>query len=54
MRGWLRRSIPSLADSLGGGIGLGNRLTFGLCRELLDDTVDRHRRTGYGDCGLCP
>jgi threonine dehydratase len=29
----------SLADSLGGGIGLENRLTFQLCRDLLDDTV---------------
>jgi len=31
--------VPSLADSLGGGIGLENRLTFSLCRDLLDDTV---------------
>ena len=30
---------PSLADSLGGGIGLGNRLTFAMCRDLLDDVV---------------
>ncbi|MDX1609444.1 MAG: hydroxyectoine utilization dehydratase EutB [Halofilum sp. (in: g-proteobacteria)] len=30
---------PSLADSLGGGIGLDNRCTFGLCRELLDEVV---------------
>ena len=29
----------SLADSLGGGIGEDNRHTFGLCRDLLDDTV---------------
>jgi threonine dehydratase len=29
----------SLADSLGGGIGLENRFTFPLCRDLLDDTV---------------
>ncbi|MDR0810137.1 MAG: hydroxyectoine utilization dehydratase EutB [Gemmobacter sp.] len=29
----------SLADSLGGGIGLENRLTFPLCRELLDEVV---------------
>ncbi len=29
----------SLADSLGGGIGLENRLSFPLCRDLLDDTV---------------
>lgn len=29
----------TLADSLGGGIGLGNRLTFAMCRDLLDDLV---------------
>ncbi|GHG34705.1 hydroxyectoine utilization dehydratase EutB [Paracoccus aerius] len=29
----------SLADSLGGGIGLGNRVTFPLCRDLLDDVI---------------
>jgi threonine dehydratase len=31
--------FPSLADSLGGGIGLDNRLTFAMCRDLLDDVV---------------
>ena len=31
--------VPSLADSLGGGIGLANRWTFDLCRRLLDETV---------------
>ncbi|WP_379062604.1 hydroxyectoine utilization dehydratase EutB [Mesorhizobium sp. UC22_110] len=31
--------MPTLADSLGGGIGLDNRLTFSMCRELLDDVV---------------
>lgn len=31
--------FPSLADSLGGGIGLDNQLTFCLCRELVDDIV---------------
>ncbi len=31
--------VPSLADSLGGGIGMENRLSFPLCREFLDDTV---------------
>ncbi|GMG85249.1 hydroxyectoine utilization dehydratase EutB [Paralimibaculum aggregatum] len=31
--------VASLADSLGGGIGLDNRLSFPLCRDLLDDTV---------------
>ena len=29
----------SLADSLGGGIGLDNRYSFPLCRDLLDDYV---------------
>jgi threonine dehydratase len=29
----------SLADSLGGGIGLENKLSFPLCRDYLDDTV---------------
>lgn len=29
----------TLADSLGGGIGLANRVTFELCRDLLDDVV---------------
>jgi len=31
--------VASLADSLGGGIGLDNRLSFDLCRRLLDDIV---------------
>lgn len=31
--------VPSLADSLGGGIGLGNRHSFGLCQRLLDDVI---------------
>ncbi|MEM6849526.1 MAG: pyridoxal-phosphate dependent enzyme, partial [Pseudomonadota bacterium] len=31
--------VPSLADSLGGGIGLDNRLTFRLCRDFLDDVI---------------
>ena len=31
--------VPSLADSLGGGIGLKNRWSFDLCRRLLDETV---------------
>lgn len=30
---------PSLADSLGGGIGLANKLTFKMCQALLDDVV---------------
>lgn len=31
--------VESLADSLGGGIGLDNRLSFPLCRDLLDDII---------------
>jgi threonine dehydratase len=31
--------VPSLADSLGGGIGLHNRLSYPMCRDLLDDCV---------------
>lgn len=31
--------LPSLADSLGGGIGMENRLSFPLCRDHLDDTI---------------
>jgi threonine dehydratase len=31
--------FPSLADSLGGGIGLDNRVTFAMCRALLDDVL---------------
>jgi threonine dehydratase len=31
--------LSTLADSLGGGIGLDNRLTFTMCRDLLDDVV---------------
>ncbi|HET6157084.1 MAG TPA: hydroxyectoine utilization dehydratase EutB [Dongiaceae bacterium] len=31
--------VPSLADSLGGGIGLRNRWTFPICRALVDQTV---------------
>lgn len=31
--------MPSLADSLGGGIGLDNAHTFALCRDLLDGVV---------------
>lgn len=30
---------PTLADSLGGGIGLGNRMTFAMCRALLGDVI---------------
>ncbi len=31
--------VASLADSLGGGIGAQNRLTFAMCRDLLDEVV---------------
>lgn len=31
--------LPTLADSLGGGIGLNNRWTFDLCRRLVDEVV---------------
>lgn len=31
--------LETLADSLGGGIGLENRYTFAMCRDLLDDVV---------------
>ena len=31
--------MPSLADSLGGGIGLENQLSFPICKALLDDVV---------------
>ena len=31
--------VPSLADSLGGGIGLENQLSFAACKELLDDVL---------------
>jgi threonine dehydratase len=30
---------PSLADSLGGGIGIFNRYTFALARDLIDETI---------------
>lgn len=33
------REEETLADSLGGGIGLANRVTFALCRNLLDGVV---------------
>jgi len=35
----LVEEVPTLADSLGGGIGLSNRITFAMCRSLLDDVV---------------
>ncbi|MEO9527810.1 hydroxyectoine utilization dehydratase EutB [Roseibium sp.] len=33
------REVESLADSLGGGIGLNNKLSFHMCRALLDAVV---------------
>ncbi|AMY03752.1 hydroxyectoine utilization dehydratase EutB [Mesorhizobium ciceri biovar biserrulae] len=35
----LVEELATLADSLGGGIGLDNRLTFAMCRDLLDGIV---------------
>ncbi|MBB4232959.1 threonine dehydratase [Rhizobium mongolense] len=35
----LVEELPTLADALGGGIGLDNELTFAMCRDLLDDFV---------------
>ncbi|AWI59871.1 hypothetical protein AB395_00004694 (plasmid) [Sinorhizobium fredii CCBAU 45436] len=35
----LVEEYQSLADSLGGGIGLDNRLTFRMCSELVDDII---------------
>jgi len=31
--------LPTLADSLGGGVGLDNRVTFGMVRDLVDEVV---------------
>ena len=31
--------LPTLADALGGGIGLDNRLTFSLVKDLVDETI---------------
>ncbi len=33
------RELPTLADSLGGGIGMENRWTFPMCRDLVDEVV---------------
>lgn len=33
------QEVASLADSLGGGIGLENRLSFAMCRDLLDEII---------------
>jgi threonine dehydratase len=35
----LVEELPTLADSLGGGIGLDNRLTFAMTRDLVDDVI---------------
>ncbi|GAA5079687.1 hypothetical protein GCM10023209_32300 [Roseibacterium beibuensis] len=40
--------VPSLVDSLGGGIGMVNKLSFPLCRDLLDDTVVLTEEEIYG------
>ena len=39
--------VASLADSLGGGIGLNNRVTFDLCRRLLDDVIVVNEQSIY-------
>ncbi len=31
--------VPSLADSLGGGIGMANKVSFAMCQDLLDDVI---------------
>lgn len=31
--------VPSLADSLGGGVGMQNRISYAMCRDLLDDVI---------------
>ncbi len=33
------KELATLADSLGGGIGLNNRLTFAMTRDLVDETI---------------
>ncbi|RKD35489.1 threonine dehydratase [Rhizobium sp. WW_1] len=33
------QEVETIADSLGGGIGLNNRLTFPMCRALLDEVI---------------
>jgi threonine dehydratase len=33
------QELPTLADSLGGGIGLANIVTFAMCHALLDDVI---------------
>ena len=35
----LVEEMPTLADSLGGGVGLDNSFSFAMCRDLLDDVV---------------
>jgi threonine dehydratase len=35
----LVEELPTLADSLGGGVGLDNQLTFAMCRDLLDEVI---------------
>lgn len=35
----LVEELATLADSLGGGIGLDNRMTFAMTRDLVDDTI---------------
>ena len=46
--------VPSLADSVGGGIGLADRWTFDLCRRLLDATVLVSESAIYRGIGHLP
>jgi threonine dehydratase len=47
------KELPSLADSLGGGIGLQNRVTFAMVRDLVDEVVlldERQIAAGVRHC----
>lgn len=35
----VKEELPSLADSLGGGTGLDYKVTFAMCRALLDEVL---------------
>lgn len=41
------KEYESLADALCGGIGLNNKLTFTMCRDLLDDVILLNEREIY-------
>jgi threonine dehydratase len=47
------KELPSLADSLGGGIGLRNRVTYAMVRDLVDEVVlldERQIAAGIRHC----